>query len=167
MDSILKYVISGILIIVGIFAIVLFYNDLQNREEAQMYEENRLSLSPEEVIEYYYEFMIDRNLRGVRLTVTEWNYDNSYWRGRNIVHLELLSIEEADSDYWLALIDDERWLASFHLENVYDMRVFLATRNIQRREEWGFNDGNVEFFHILVRETTESPWMIHASGVNI
>ena len=167
--NLLFMVVIIVVILVIIIAVVTikWQAKLEDRKIAESFEENIMIFSAEEIIRYHNEFIMSRNFDGIVLTYTTIGEDRRSWRNavRNFTKREIISIEE--------IVDETKTEPLFNTvsgisdANFYEIKFFAVDIEIERREQWGYPDGIVEFVYIVARETPEAPWSILISTRNI
>ena len=159
-----KYTILIVLLVLGVAMLLIVsakYRDKSIQEqEAQVYAENISSFSAEEVVLSYFSFVETRNLHGLSLVLLETNYRKGDIRRdlNNLIYFDLLSIEKSEND--------EREFSAY-LQNFFDIKIFIVVADIARKQEYGYSDGINEFAFVVVKETSESPWVIYSISKDI
>ena len=148
------------LLIGGVLMYFKFQTQANQQKEVQEYLEVMSTLSAEEVIEQHFKWKNDQNLEGLALTM--YAEEISEVDFTNIKSVELLSISNVDDSMTLSQsLKATEWFPN----NFYDSKIFIVEFTIERRAQYGHNDGWNEFIYILVKESEDSSWKIYRRSI--
>ena len=132
-----------------------------------MTEEERLNLSPEEVLREFFTSYANKNQHDMEFFLDQ-RHHGILWNLRNLKSLRLISIERT-TDYKV-----EREINSEDGGNMikqastlgYQIETFLVTTEqiFFRESDSNWHNGELTETYILVKKTEDSPWEIYSFG---
>ena len=145
-----KGIIIVVIILFTLIGGILIFRNNQNRriqrQEVQYYKQDILNFSAEEVIEHHYKWKSTGNLEGLELTLYETRDLDMYRGARNIKLLSLSEIEDSEKIDWIRNLN---WFP----DHILYSKIFYV--------DFSFQGETYNFIYVVVKETSESPWLIY------
>ena len=131
-----------------------------------MSEEERRSLSPEEVLREFFSSWADKNQHDMELFLEQRNH-GILWNLRNQKSLQLITLEnttnnqvESDLNSGDGNMIKEAAALGYQIETF--VATFEQTFYCERDSNW--SDGERTEMYILIKKTESSPWEVYAYG---